>query len=102
MMVRLEWSPYAIEDRESIFDHIAQDNPLAAVNVDDRIREQTEQLIRHPQMGRPGRAIGTRELVISHTPYVVAYRILGDDLRILRVLHSAQRWPESIQFDAIA
>ncbi len=95
--MRLEWSPSAVEDREFIFDHIAQDNTLAAVAVDERIREQAEQLMAFPEIGRPGRTRGTRELVISHTPYIVAYRILGEDLRILRVLHSAQQWPESLQ-----
>ncbi len=94
--MRLEWSPSAVEDRELIFDHIVQDNPLAAVDVDERIREQTEQLAVFPEIGRPGRTPGTRELVVSHTPYLVAYRMLGEDLRILRVLHSAQQWPESM------
>jgi plasmid stabilization system protein ParE len=44
-------------------------------------------------MGRPGRIEGTRELVISRTPYIAAYRIGGDTVRILRVLHGAQQWP---------
>jgi addiction module RelE/StbE family toxin len=49
-----------------------------------------------PEMGRPGRIEGTRELVISRTPYIAAYRIAGDTVRILRVLHGAQQWPDEI------
>jgi plasmid stabilization system protein ParE len=49
-----------------------------------------------PQMGRSGRIEGTRELVISGTPYIAAYRIDGDAVRILRVLHGAQQWPDEI------
>ena len=45
-------------------------------------------------MGRPGRIEGTRELVISRTPYIAAYRIAGDTVRILRLLHGAQQWPD--------
>jgi toxin ParE1/3/4 len=36
---------------------------------------------------------GTRELVISRTPYVVIYRIANQEARIVHVLHTAQRWP---------
>jgi plasmid stabilization system protein ParE len=34
--------------------------------------------------------------VITRTPYIVAYRVLDDAVRILRVLHGAQLWPEDI------
>jgi toxin ParE1/3/4 len=44
-------------------------------------------------MGRKGRVNGTRELVINHTSYIAAYRIAGDDIHILRVLHSSMQWP---------
>jgi plasmid stabilization system protein ParE len=47
-------------------------------------------------MGRAGRVEGTRELVISRTSYIAAYRIVGDVSRILRVLHGAQQWPDEM------
>jgi toxin ParE1/3/4 len=94
--VRLEWSIYAQADRDAIFDYIEQDSPSAAVTVDDRIRVQIESLAQFPKSGRPGRLAGTRELVIQRTPYIAAYRIAGDTVRILRILHGAQRWPENI------
>lgn len=94
--MRLEWSAYAIEDRVAIFEYIEADNPQAAVTVDDRIRLQLEQLIRHPESGRIGRVERTRELVIDRTPYITAYRVAGDTVRILRVLHSAQQWPDAL------
>lgn len=94
--MRLEWSAYAIEDRVAIFEYIEADNPRAAVTVDDRIRRQVEQLIRHPESGRIGRVEGTRELVIDRTPYITAYRVAGDTVRILRVLHGAQQWPDAL------
>ena len=42
-------------------------------------------------MGRVGRVSGTREFVITNTPYIVAYQIAEDALVILRALHGAQR-----------
>jgi addiction module RelE/StbE family toxin len=94
--MRLEWSAYALADRIAIFDYIEADSPRAAVAVDDRIREQAETLAQFPNSGRPGRIEGTRELVISRTPYIVAYRITENTVRILRVLHGARRWPDDM------
>jgi len=91
----LVWLKRAIQDRDAQLDYIAEDNPLAAVSQGDRIDEQVDVLLEHPQMGRPGRKQGTRELVISHTPFVVVYRIKGQRIELLRLLHGAQKWPKT-------
>ncbi len=85
-----------MNDREAIFDYIEADSPRAAAMVDDRIEAQVEGLLRTPEMGRMGRIAGTRELVVSRTPYIAAYRIESDTVRILRVLHGAQQWPDDL------
>jgi toxin ParE1/3/4 len=95
--MRLEWSHFAQADRDAIFDYIEAESSRAAITVDERIRVQVEGLVRFPESGRPGRVEGTRELVIDHTPYIAAYRIAGGMVRILRVLHGAQQWPEKIE-----
>ncbi len=94
--MRLEWSPFAQADREAIFDYIEADSPHAAATVDERISKQVTSLLQFPQSGRPGRVEGTRELIISHTPYIVGYCIVDDAIHILRVLHGAQLWPDEI------
>lgn len=61
----------------------------------ERIRAAVERLAASPAIGRPGRVAGTRELVISGTPYIVPYRAKKEDVvQIITVLHSAQRWPD--------
>jgi toxin ParE1/3/4 len=94
--MRLEWSHLAQADRDAIFDYIEADSPQTAIIVDERIRVQVDGLVRFPESGRPGRIEGIRELVIDRTPYIAVYRIAGDTVRILRVLHGAQQWPEEI------
>jgi addiction module RelE/StbE family toxin len=89
----LEWSVFALADREAIFDYIEADSPGAAIAVDDRIQTCVESLARFPDMGRVGRIAGTRELAIPNTPYIAAYRIAEGSVRILRILHGAQMWP---------
>ena len=86
-----------MNDRETIFDYIEADSPRAAAMVDDRIEAQIEGLIRNPEMGRMGRTAGTRELVVARTPYIAAYLIDRETVRILRVLHGAQEWPDELQ-----
>ena len=94
--MHLQWSSFAVEDRIAIFDFIEQDSFHAAILVDDRISMQVETLKHFPEIGRSGRINGTRELVIDRTPYIVAYRIQNDAVRILRVLHGSQQWPEEL------
>lgn len=49
-------------------------------------------LVNHPAMARPDRLPGTRELVVHHN-YILVYDVIGDDVRILRVLHARRQWP---------
>jgi toxin ParE1/3/4 len=89
----IRWLPQAQSNRLEQLEFIAQDNPLAAINQDEEIERQINMLLAHPQMGRPGRVAGTRELVISGTPFVVIYRLQGQSIEVIRLLHSAQQWP---------
>ena len=93
--MRLVWSAFAIQDRALLFDFIAIENPVAAVHCDSEISNQSNLLKDFPEMGRPGRVDGTRELIVQRTPFLLAYRISANEIRILRVLHGAQMWPDT-------
>jgi toxin ParE1/3/4 len=87
----LIWSPLAKRDLAALFAYVAEDNTAAAHRIASRIAESVEQLVSHPSIGRPGRVPGTRELVVAATPYIVPYRVRGQEIEILRVYHSARR-----------
>ena len=88
------WSPEAIDDLVALRSYIEQDDPAAAQRVALHIIHDVETLLTsNPQMGRPGRVPGTRELVIPRTPYIVPYRLRDKTIQILRVFHGARRWP---------
>lgn len=70
-----------MDDRDRIFDFIEQDDPRAAIAVDERIATQVLVLLQFPAGGRPGRVEGTRELVVRRTPYIAAYRAGKDYVR---------------------
>ena len=94
--MRLTWSAFALADRDDIFSHIEADSPRAAVAVDEHIAQAVLRLVEFPESGRSGRVPGTRELVIPRTPYITAYTLTQDRIRILRVLHGARMWPDDL------
>ena len=88
----LEWKASAGADLMAIVDYISDDNPDAAIALMDEIQGKVEQLPAHPKRCRPGRVIGTRELVVRPN-YIVIYAEAPAMLTVLRVLHAAQMWP---------
>jgi len=94
--VKLVWSAFALSDRDGIFTHIEAENPRAAIALDERIAAAARRLVEFPESGRPGRVAGTREFVVTGTPYVAAYTVTESSIRILRVLHGAQKWPDEL------
>lgn len=93
-MTTLIWNPNALEDREQIMGHIAEDSPVAAVMVDDDIEAKAELARQRPTLYRQGRVKGTREAVIPPN-YILVYQHHEQDgiLEMLRVLHARQQWP---------
>jgi addiction module RelE/StbE family toxin len=94
--MKLRWLTAALADLRAIKDYISEENPSAAQRVIDKIRTETGILLRQPSIGRAGRIVDTRELVIKQYPYIVAYRELGDEIHILAVVHTSRLWPEQL------
>ena len=92
--MKVVWLPRALADRDAQIDYIVYDSPKAAIAQGDRIESQVETLGAYPELGREGRVAGTRELVVSRTPFIVVYRVRAARIEILRVLHGARMWPE--------
>jgi toxin ParE1/3/4 len=94
--LKIAWLPLALENRRSQLAYVAERNPWAAINMGGIIETAIQRLADYPQIGRPGRFAGSRELVVVGTPYVIAYRIEAEAVVILRLLHGAQRWPRRL------
>jgi toxin ParE1/3/4 len=92
--VRVKWLRVALANLNAEAEYIAEDNPAAAGRVVQRILRAVDLLKQNPAMGRAGRVAGTRELIVPETPYIIPYRVRGDDIEILRVFHASRRWPE--------
>jgi toxin ParE1/3/4 len=91
--MQVVWLKRAVLDLHRIREYIRLDNPTAAEKTGARIEAAVDRLARFPEMGHPGEVEGTRELVIHVLPYFVVYRMEGDAVQILRVMHDKQKWP---------
>ena len=88
------WTPRALADVAAVLAEIAAEDPGAASRFNDRLLELVETtLVTQPQMGRPGRVTGTRELIV-HPRYILAYRVRGEVLELLAFRHTARLWPD--------
>lgn len=93
--MRIVWTGPAIADLREARAYIALDKPSAADKQVELILIAVHGLVGFPESGRLGRRSGTRELVVGKTPYIVPYRLRGDSIEILRVMHGRQSWPET-------
>lgn len=89
--MRVEWPPAAERDREGQIAYIGERDPWAAIAMGDAIETAVRRLADHPRMGRLGRVAGTRELVVSGTPFVIADRVEPGAVLLVRLPHGAQR-----------
>jgi len=87
---RLIFAEPAARDLEGIIDHIAQENPAAAETVYRRIAEAAARLRQFPELGRPGRLPGTRELGVSAQPYLIVYEAGPETVTVLAVFHTSR------------
>jgi toxin ParE1/3/4 len=90
--VKIVIAPLAAQNLQQAYDFIAQDNLEAADRVLIAITETLGFLGSGIVQGRDVR-LRTGELVStwSHPPYRIYYRIIGEDLQLIRVYHQARR-----------
>jgi toxin ParE1/3/4 len=87
----IEWTEQAARQLDQAHDYIAlSNNEAVAAQITMQIVASVQQLAAFPMSGRPGRVPGTRELIISHTPFITAYAIEKARIVILAVYHGAQ------------
>jgi plasmid stabilization system protein ParE len=92
--MRIRWTEPAARDLTCICDYIEEhESAAAARSIALRIYESISTLARFPSRGRPGRKLGTRELVIGGLPYLAVYRVQNEAVEISRIIHGARKWP---------
>jgi addiction module RelE/StbE family toxin len=91
--MKVVWSRRAIRHLIHLREYIEKDSEQNAVLVAKRILNAVDLLQGHPEMGRHGRVLGTRELVVPDTSYIIPYRVRRERLELIAVFHGRQKWP---------
>jgi len=90
--MRIRWTPAAAADLQTIHDYLREHEPHLARPTVTELRQGIRKLKQFPNIGRPGREEGTRELLHKRLPHIVAYRVKDDTVEILHIWHPAQDW----------
>ena len=91
--MKRRFSAQADHDLDAIKSYIAQDNQAAAEKTVTRILQSILYLQDYPRLGRPGIVPDTRELGILGLPYKAVYRIEGDTILIVTIVHLSRMYP---------
>ncbi len=94
--MQVKWVSLALLDVDSIAKYISNDSPDTTKRVLAEIARMVQLLKTQPNLGQPGRVTGTREIHIFGTSYIIPYRVIQDEIQILRVLHTSRQWPKSL------
>lgn len=88
--MRITWADSAIRDLDAIHDFIARDSPHYATRCVERLIEAVDPLADLPRVGRIVPEGDGRHREIIEPPYRILYRVEGDQIYIVRVIHGAR------------
>jgi toxin ParE1/3/4 len=84
------WTNAALAQLRAILTYVEQFNPQAAQKLVGELIATGNSLANLPHRGRPVPKTDLRESVTSY-PYILRYRISGQEVVILRVRHASRR-----------
>jgi plasmid stabilization system protein ParE len=92
----IEYTEEAITDLKGIFNHIAQESILNALNYIDYLENAIEKLEDNPELGMKCRRkrvrIECRILIVKS--HLVVYKLISDRIKIVRVLRDKQKYTD--------
>ena len=89
--MKIVWTDPAVKDLHELHAYIARDSEMYASGFVERIILAAERLVEHPKIGRSVPEVNdpnVRELIYQR--YRLIYRIKGDWIEILSVIHGAR------------
>ena len=90
-MPHMRYTRSAESDLLELWLTIAEDNPVAADNVLDIIRDAVKALAAQPEMGKARSELyGGLRSFPTRTPYIIFYLAENEGVQVIRVLHHAR------------
>ena len=101
MKTRIQFTPQAVEDLDTIWHTIAEDNQDAADRVEREILGACHRLAKHPRIGTKREDITPLPVrfwtVTKYPNYVIVYRPDNDPLQVIAVLHGKRELKEVLE-----
>jgi len=94
--MKLRWTPRAVADLEEISDYLVAASPQAWEHLLQRLERLSEAILDFPLMGKAGLVPGTREFVVSGTPYILVFQVKDEAVVIVSVRDGRMRLPPGI------
>jgi toxin ParE1/3/4 len=85
------YSPRALRDLNSIAAYLIEHSPTRTPNVLGAIKSSIDTLSFFPQIGRLVDDAEHRRVPVLRYPYMIFYRIAGNELLILHIRHTSRR-----------
>jgi toxin ParE1/3/4 len=92
--MNLIWTRSARFDLRQIQDFYFRRNPVAALELIDDIVSAAMKLEGFPELGRAADSSKVRLWQVPGRPYLLPYRIVGNDIEILAVFDERQKRPD--------
>jgi toxin ParE1/3/4 len=89
--LRLRYTKRAAGQIDEALDYVAARSPQGAVRVRERLLAVVTLLQLHPHAGHATSHAGVRRFRLAPYPYFIDYRVVGDDLIVMRFRHAARR-----------
>lgn len=89
-MKGVRWALRAQQDFDHVSGYYAAIDPDVAERIARQILDATAMLATLPLAGPVALSGDRRKWRVAGTPYIIFYRVAGEHIRILRVLHATQ------------
>ena len=92
--MKLRYSRRALAELDAILSDLSGKNPAAARSLRARVFQIGERISQFPDgFQEVAERPGVRRVPIVRYPYLVFYKVLGDEAVVLRVVHGARKDP---------
>ncbi|MCA9040727.1 MAG: type II toxin-antitoxin system RelE/ParE family toxin [Planctomycetaceae bacterium] len=85
--MKIRWLRSGLVSLRSAHAYVQAESPRQARELVVRLERAIQRLEEFPNSGRNGTVPGTTELVIPNLPYLVVYRVMEEEVQILRFFH---------------
>lgn len=98
--MKVHWTQHALTQLDSIYEFIAQDSPVYALQLIYHITQRSAQLGQFPNSARTVHELSEPNIrEVFESCYRIIYFVYKNEVRVLTILHSARSFPDNLDVD---